>query len=136
MLGRSVADELLTPWFTELIMELELAHWDITAYFERRPDDVDATAEICITPGRNQATLVFGDHFFTLNKKEMKEVAIHELLHLHHRALTQFRGRLVVRFGMIIGQLLCDELTDAEEWAVDAIAVAIAKHFPDPPIPD
>lgn len=120
-------------WMKEILAALELSHWDLKVDCENTPEHPDAMAEVCITPGRNQAYLTFSDGFWTASPTTQREIFVHECLHLHHRALGEFRGRLEQNLGPIIGAFLVSAHQDAEEWAVDAIAVAIAKFLPEAP---
>ena len=131
---RKARIDQLAPWFVTMSRALHLAHWELRTPYEETPSDEQMTASIERTYGRNAARIYLSDHFLGVDLEEQRETYTHELLHCHFRAIIEARDGLEDLLGKPANLIFVDRMKMAEEWAVDAIAGALAPHLPLPPV--
>lgn len=130
---RKAAIDRLTPWFCEMANLLHLNHWHLTVPIEARPESPDYAASCERIYGQNRAKIYLSDGFLADTPENQRVTYVHELLHCHFRAIVEARDGLEDLLGKPANLVFVDRMRSAEEWAVDAIAGAIAPFLPLPP---
>lgn len=127
--------KLLGPYLRELADGLNLRDWTINIVHEPIPGDAPAAASCAGVHGRHWADIRFGAWFADFDPEVQREICIHELLHCHVKAWS---GNDDHELSALIGRPAYTIYAAAKatefEHAVDAIANAIARHFPLPPL--
>lgn len=98
------------------------------------PDD-DALACVVTTYGRRFAMITLGYNFATEKPEIQRHTIVHELLHIWFDQVerpVRDGGAVWQLIGKPAGLVLFNEVRDAVEHGVDAIAAAIAGGFPLP----
>lgn len=120
--------ERVRPWVAACAAFLHLDHWTIDVGDEPAQDD--ARASISRWRGQMEATIRFGDHFFTAPERERYETVAHELLHAHLRPLWEVWYDLDEVLGKPAYVFLRNHAQIAEEQIVEALARVIAPLLP------
>lgn len=109
--------------------ELELRDWTIT--IDDDPCDEAFAARVECTEGRKHATISFNERFTTYAPEDQRQTIVHELVHAHLAVCWRMvQTDLVNPLGHEGYGFFCDSYRRAQEYAVDAIADALAKHMP------
>lgn len=126
--------EDLVDYLAVLGGHLELRDWTLSLYRLPLDDDEEAFAQVVPTYGQKRATVHLCRDFAKLDPDTALRVLVHELLHCHldsvERHLDEVLPDLV---GKPIADLIGAAVHERIEFAVDAIADAIAPHLP--PLP-
>lgn len=126
----------IQPWFIEMSTALHLGHWVIRVPIEARPDSPHHAACIERIYGQNVARIFLSDDFLSSEPEEMRETYVHELLHCHFRQFVELRDGMEELLGSAANTLYVQQMKNAEEAAVDAIARVLAPFLPLPPAAD
>lgn len=116
---------------------MALGHWTVRIVWEYPDRDLGAgniQAEIEPIEGRYLACLRLGEGFWELDPAKTREVIVHELLHLHHSAVTDAidRGRTKLLLGEPAHAILSDVVDREAELMVDALTSVLVEHMPEP----
>lgn len=121
----------LEAYIDVLLRELHLSHWQVWIAADSECEET-AHAMIFPTEGRYIAMLHLSKLFFSTTMGSLTEHMTHELLHLHHRDLTENVTRAlkegdhsVAWENLILGQLRADT-----EKMVDSLSYVLAPHLP------
>ncbi|MCE5200832.1 MAG: hypothetical protein ABFD54_05755 [Armatimonadota bacterium] len=122
----------LCVYIREVADKLGLRDWELILKDES-PQDEDALAEIVPVEGRKRASIYLNKNFRDLSLGEQRHTIVHELLHCHLKSATDII-RLDLWESRVLSQSVYDVLIGGYrrqiEYAVDAIADAVACHFP------
>ena len=121
-----------SAYLRDLADVMGLRDWEIDLAREDASGP-DTGASCSTTYGRKVATIHFGADFFYESPETQRYYCVHELLHCHFRAIVEARDGLEDLLGTPANLVFVDRMRSAEEWAVDAIAGAIAPFLPLPP---
>ncbi len=118
--------------------EIGLRDWTLELYRDpprqrSNSGDEEVHANVCVTAGRQLAIIRVAANFRTLTPEVQRNAVIHELLHCHLDQTWRVIGEDLYGSELLTpGQyrLLKSSFVRAEENATDAIATAVAKHFP------
>lgn len=121
---RALADKLeLRDW----TVNLEIAKPDTRP----RADGKQWGASSESTPGRKQVTVTFPPEVTDWDPDELRQTAVHELVHAHLAPLMEMiRIDLREHLGWPTYSLFCDGSTRWLEFAVEAWADSVSKHLP------
>jgi hypothetical protein len=97
------------------------------------PAEEGAQAQISRWRGQMDATIRFGDSFFTASEREQRETLAHELCHAHLRPVWEVWYDLDEVLGKPAYVLLRNHAQIAEEQVVEALARVLAPLLPAPP---
>lgn len=111
--------------------EMELRDWTIDLVYDPPADD-DCMAHIKCTYGRKRAQVSFPRDFFSLTPEQQRHAVCHELIHCHASGLEWQFNNLGGRVSPDVFDVLWGGMKDQIEFAVDAMAAALAKHLPLP----
>lgn len=124
----------LQRYVDSLLPMLGLADWQVNVRSDRPCQD-NHVATIWPVFGTRAANLRVGKDFFTSDPCYQREIVIHELLHCVF-AVTQHQVEIVLPDHMETGAKLFHDLwSQAHEYAIDGLAVAVAPRFPLPRFP-
>lgn len=114
---RAVADQLwLRDWKFHLMHE---------------PCEEGKAGNVVCVEGQREANISLARHFSELDPEEQRETIIHELVHCHLEACWRMvQGDLDEPLGKVGYYVFCDAYRRNMELAVDALAKALAPHFP------
>ncbi|MCE5322134.1 hypothetical protein LLG46_02335 [bacterium] len=122
----------LCSYIREVADKLRLRDWEFVLKDEP-PEDEDVSAEIVPIEGRKRASIYLCTGFRELSPEEQRHTIVHELLHCHLESATDII-RLDLWEHRVLSQNAYDILIGGFrrqiEYAVDAIADAIAHNFP------
>jgi hypothetical protein len=119
----------LAKYAGSIAADLGLRDWDI-AIRDDPPDDGGALASTECVYGRRQANIRFSPDFAHHAPEEQRTAVLHELLHVHLWAADQaVRDGLTV-LGSEAREVVYAGYNTAREYAVDAVATAIADRYP------
>lgn len=118
----------LATYTSEMAVELGLTDWTLD-FPNDEPSIEDAIASVDPVYGRKRATIRFRRDFMHCPPEEQRQTVIHELVHLHFAAQTQAVVDALKPLGMT-AELAADYYQLTHEYAVDALAEAIARYFP------
>lgn len=113
--------------------KLELRDWTFNVEHAALPseDGLSTLADVTCTDGRKLATVRVCENFRERDPEEQRHVIVHELVHCH---LTQLQDQCESDLHSLIGRP-ADTVFELSfrrnlEYAVDALASALAKHQP------
>lgn len=125
----------LGEYLRGLANDLGLRDWTVTLLTER-DDDADNMASCVCVYGRKHLNVKLGKGWEGHDADEHRQTLIHECLHAHLDPVRLVLANLETNLGdHVYGVARCS-LRDAIEYATDAIASEIAKHYPLPPALD
>lgn len=108
---------------------LELRDW--TFHLEREPAKPGCDGFVSITYGRKLATIWLDEDFRQFDAERQRHTIVHELVHCHLEASTNMvRNDLQDHLGKAADALFWESYRRQAEYAVDALASALAKHMP------
>lgn len=116
--------------------EIELRDWtiivDIAAVASpERADGQEWGATSQSIPGRKACTLTFPTEFRDRRLEEVRSTVVHELVHAHHAPMWEMvRIDLAPSLVQPTYDMFCCGYERWMEFAVDAVADALAKHLP------
>ena len=117
----------LSKYLQFLKWELRLPEWDVYVIAEP-PDHKTAYAEVTPTEGRKVATIAFSPQIMGLEHEEIRRICIHELLHLHHRDVSQMFYGIETNlgdhvYGAVVSymRLNCEVMVDQLTFAFAAL---------------
>lgn len=126
--------DALCGYIREIADQIELRDW--TFSLADHPDeDHETGARIDVTYGRKQAAITLGPDWETFPPEERRQHVVHELIHCHLMPIQWTVNSVQTSLGLTAFEVLNGCLKDNIELATDAIAGALAKHFPLPPNP-
>jgi hypothetical protein len=109
--------------------DLGLPHWIVNLSRWECPQGNYAVVQSNL--GKNEALIAFQREFRKADPKQQRQTVIHELLHLHHQGTATYLTNTLPRVtGRKLAGALYDVVHQREEEAVDALARAIAPHYP------
>ncbi len=122
----------LSGYLRDLADELNLRDWVIVLLHDPVPMSDPALASARITYGRHSVSIDFDVGVVRGDPQLLREICIHELLHVHIPARVPLYGvdELIGRPAALV---YAETLNERYERATDAIANAIAPKFPLPP---
>lgn len=111
---------------------LGLSDWEVVVKSEP-PDDPSHDASHQSVYGCKLSLLRVSDQFWAYKPDQQREVVVHELLHAVFAApQDQVRNILPTHLRGRGGVVFRDMWFQAQEYAIDQLAVAIGRHFPLP----
>ena len=109
--------------------EMELRDWTIV--LSDKPAPEDALGYVKVTYGRKLATIDLTPDFRDCDLEEQRHTVVHELVHCHLEPATNMvLNDLEEPLGKQADQIFWEGFKRQNEYAVDALASAIAKHMP------
>lgn len=109
---------------------LELRDWSIDVSRDA-PSSEEFIASCSCAQSRKNASIYFSDVFRHVDPIEQRQTVVHELLHAHHEVCWRMvQTDLLSPLGQETYGVFCDGYRRAMEYAVDAIAEALARHLP------
>lgn len=121
----------LERYVRDIADEVGLRDWRFDVKGE--PGD-DAYARCEPVDGQRYAVLRFGSDFEKLEPERRRAVVVHELVHCHTASLqSQVESDLAPHLGPSVDRMFFDSFRRNVEYAVDAVAEALAIHLPLPP---
>lgn len=123
--------QALSVYVRELADRLELRDWTLKLIADPIGDD-EAIARICPTYGRKAAVIEFQHGFEHLDAHKVRLTVAHELIHLHVNPIMHCHqhGAVEVMIGKPAYEILDQDVIEKVEYAVDALADAVAPHLP------
>lgn len=119
----------LSRYIRAIADEVELRDWTIE--LAENPAPADSQGHIHVTYGRKLATLSVGRGFRELTAAEQRQTIAHELVHCHFEpAANMVLNDLEQWLGKQADQIFFDGFKRQMEYAVDALATALAKRLP------
>ena len=112
--------------------ELGLRDWTLIVNYDT-PTIAEENARVDVTYGRRVVTISWGETFWTETRAEQRQTVVHELMHIHLDAISAVSRSLAEQLGSFAYSVFSDNEHLQVELATDAIAEAIAHHFPLPP---
>jgi hypothetical protein len=119
----------LARYVDAVAAEFGLRDWTI-CILDEPPGTEGASATCEPIFGRRLANLRFARHFFHASPEDQRETVIHELLHCHLAATDQAFADSVRLHGVEAQAVASNAYNTTREYAVDAIAAAIADRYP------
>lgn len=124
----------LDPWILELLHGCRLTEWTIRLAKDLLPRDSDAAAQVRCIYGRKIAHIQLGPEWMASSPTERRHVMVHELIHCHLDAACRFmENELETLVGKPAALVAERGFNQDLEFAVDALAEALAPHLPLPP---
>ena len=123
--------KLLRAYVRWVADSMELRDWSITLVYDPPADD-NCLAHVKCVYGRKIATITFPRDFFDCSPERQRHAITHELVHLHFSGLEWQYNNLSDRVAPDVFHAIWGGLQDQLEFAVDAMASAVAKHLPMP----
>lgn len=121
----------MAQYVIDRAQELGLRDWRIEVERQGRTGErVLAHAEV--TYGRRCITITLGELFWEESAEDQRDTVVHELLHAHLDGPAAVVRDMGQQLGDFISSVLEDNHKRQTELACDAIATAIARHFPLP----
>lgn len=122
----------LGAYLRALANDLGLRDWTVTLASERDANESTLASCVCAY-GRKCLTVQIGTAWEGHDRDERRQTLVHECLHAHLDPVRLVLANLETNLGdHVFGVARCS-LRDAVEYAIDAIASEIAKHYPLPP---
>lgn len=113
---------------------VELRDWRFRVEGERPAFlSIDAAAACRPTRGRRFAALWFSDGWWDGSPEERRQTVVHELLHCHFRPVDAVVEGIQTNLGDAAWGVFDAAYQDAQEYAIDAVAEALARGLPLPP---
>lgn len=128
-----MTDEQHAYWLDyirNLAFSLGLHHWRIQLL--REPAGDGLAADIRIVRGRRIADIRFADNWMTMGFTEQRQMIVHELLHIWFDPIIINVEAASVAMPHAAFKVLDHTTRMQSEYAVDAIAAAIAGWYPLP----
>lgn len=95
------------------------------------PENPDAVAAFAGVRGRNSGHIYVSPEFDHYPPEEQRVVVVHELIHAHTERLRDYvRRTLGEHLAPAAYEVFMSGFTDADEYATDALATAVAKFMP------
>jgi hypothetical protein len=111
---------------------LGLTEWEVRLADEPCEDPSHAATVQCV-PGRKIATIQLAADWFTQSPAQQRHVLIHELIHIHTDQEFQYiEDSLPEMIGSMAYFPWEKAYRNLHEHATDALAKALAEHFPVP----
>jgi hypothetical protein len=111
--------------------EIELRDWTIVIS-DDPPSNPDHIACMNCVYGRKRANIHVAADFWTTTPEDQRQAICHELVHIFLKPLEFNLNNVEQPLGTTAFHLLSEAHRDLAEYAVDALADAIAKHLPLP----
>lgn len=136
-MARPDADHLsaFAQYVLDRAVDLGLRDWEIKVQYRERGDGESNVASVDRPYARRCADIVFYDSHWDTDAAEQRATVVHELLHCHLDGPAAVVRDMFTQLGSIAHSILEDNHKRATEEACDAIATAIAGHYPLPPEP-
>lgn len=125
----------LSAYLRDLADRMGLRDWEINVA-DGPLDDKTNAGEVHVVYGRRIANIAIDPKLAADGADEVRHVCTHELLHCHFKAFQWCLANVETHLGPPVYNLLFNSYKDAEELAIDAVATALARHLPLPPIAD
>lgn len=122
--------ETVIGYTRRLAALMGLGHWRIDFEIEPAPDD--SVACIRVVRGQQRAILQVGKQYAAQSPEDARSTILHELIHVYLWPLDDLVDHVQPHVGTIAAALIEAQHELAVERATDALAVAIAPHFPLP----
>jgi hypothetical protein len=119
----------LARYVDAIAADFGLRDWEITI-LDETPDSATAIASCEAVFGRRVAHLRFSHAFFHSPPEDQRNTVIHELLHAHLAATDQAVEDHVGLLGSESRVIARNTYNTTREYAVDALAAAIADKYP------
>jgi hypothetical protein len=119
----------LTRYVAAIAEDFGLGDWEICV-LDESPDSATALASCEAVFGRRMANLRFSHAFFHSPPEDQRNTVVHELLHAHLAATDQAVEDHVGLLGSEARVIARNTYNTAREYAVDALAAAIADKYP------
>lgn len=121
--------KVLAKYIRATADSLGLRDW--TFELQHDPCDDEALASVHPCEGRRVATICVCGDFRSRKRAEQRQTIVHELLHCHHAAASDIiRVDLVKQLSQSTYDVVFFGFRRQMEYMVDAVAEAIAGHFP------
>jgi hypothetical protein len=121
----------IEPYLRELADLMGLKDWGIRL-MDGTPESDDAFAEVQSYPMLRRADIRVINEWADAEPEVFRHYMAHELIHAHFEPLEQPLRYLSNTIGRVVFDVTYATYCDAEETAVDSIAVAWAKTLPLP----
>lgn len=136
-MGRRHFNKRTGPYLRDLGDALGLRDWHFHLMHEPATGTT-ALARVNKTDNRREACLWLCAWWRHLPRSQQRMILVHELIHLHLWEMTAWinaddPGPVAAALGTLPGEMLKRQLHAADEQAVDALAVSIARLLPLPP---
>lgn len=127
--------DAIGSYIGDLKSRMNLGHWTVRIMWEhpeRALDGSEIQAEIEQIEGRYLAVLRLGEGFWDFDPSQVREVVVHELLHLHHMRVSSLTdwGRLNKLVGDPAHVMIKDNLDRELELMVDTLTSVLVEHMP------
>lgn len=127
-----MTDHPLTPYVRRLANLMGLSNWHVTVTVGDTVEE-DSYAEITPWSERFRGDIVLNSRWKPENKEDVREILVHELLHLHFASLDQAVGSLDTLLGKPAYTVFRDRYNPDREKAVQQIARFWSPTLPLPP---
>ena len=124
----------LRKYIRALADRMELRDWTIILGEEATREGADAS--MFCTYGAKVVTILVGRNWNSLTSERQRAVIVHELVHAHFYPWQWAYNNLQYSVNQDIFKAVRGGITDAEEYAVQAITDIIARHMPLPGSPN
>jgi hypothetical protein len=95
-------------------------------------DNPEHGAEVQTHSGSKTANITLREDWPELSPEDLRELVVHELVHLHTKPIKDVLWNKREMLGSIVTGLIYDEMDTHEEYAVDLISRIWARELPLP----
>ncbi len=121
---------MLTEYVDTMRGELGLRDWAVEV--ERRPSDIDTSAQISCYYGQRRALLRVDERWWDGSPETQRSDIVHELVHCHMDPMERVVRSLEGALGSTAYGVTSALHLTAVEFAVDGISRAVETHLPLP----
>lgn len=130
--------EAFGKYVHDLLGKLGLSSWTIRCVWDEYPDraaEGNIQAEVEPTRARYLASLKLGEEFWDKGPREVRDIVVHELLHLEHASVWFLidNDPLKEALGATAYAMLSHAMNRELELMVDHLTSTIAPLMPVPP---
>ena len=122
--------QTIIEYTRQLAALIGLGHWRID--MEVEPADDDSDASIRVISGQQRALLRIGKTYAGQSREDQRSTILHELIHIYLWGCSEAAEHAQPALGTAAAQVFTAQHELAIERATDALAVAIAPHYPLP----
>lgn len=124
--------DLMGEYIRELADTMGLRDWTVGIAHDPPDADLECNAQVHIPTGRKMAMISFPPTWMDRDPGEFRQTVVHELLHCHFAPLGWTVEHTSPVLGMASYTLHYNAHQNAEEVAIDSIALAWAETLPLP----